>query len=129
MCAWQAHAALIVLRRGYATPQQNQFFCERAKLSHTLTVRSISVRKRIDYSRIRRYAQARSLSTPEEELMSEHSDADRTDERPGERQDDGQRTGDTGLTGWLRRAISPRPREVWVMEPDGKMRKVEPSDG
>jgi len=40
-CAQQAHAALIVLRRGYAAPQHNQFFCGRAKLSHTLTVRSV----------------------------------------------------------------------------------------
>jgi len=40
-CAQQAHAALIVLRRGYAAPQHNQFFCGRASLSHTLTVRSV----------------------------------------------------------------------------------------
>lgn len=29
-----------------------------------------------------------------------------------------------GLTGWLRKAIAPRPREVWVMEPDGSLRRV-----
>jgi hypothetical protein len=26
MCAQQAHAALVLLRRGFAAPQQNQFF-------------------------------------------------------------------------------------------------------
>jgi hypothetical protein len=46
------------------------------------------------------------------------------DDRPGERQGAGQRDGEAGLTGWLRRAISPRPREVWVMEPDGRLRKA-----
>ncbi len=29
-----------------------------------------------------------------------------------------------GLAGRLLRAIAPRPREVWVMEPDGRMRRV-----
>jgi hypothetical protein len=60
--------------------------------------------------------------------MPDHGNADRPGERPGERQDAGQRDDDAGLTGWLRRAISPRPREVWVMEPDGRMRKVVVND-
>jgi hypothetical protein len=60
--------------------------------------------------------------------MPEHSDTGRLGERPGERQYTGERASDAGLTGWLRRAISPRPREVWVMEPDGRMRKVAERD-
>ncbi|MBX0327618.1 hypothetical protein K2Z83_08000 [Oscillochloris sp. ZM17-4] len=41
ICAHQAHAALMVLRRGYAAPQHHQFLCGRDSLSHTLTVRSV----------------------------------------------------------------------------------------
>jgi hypothetical protein len=60
----------------------------------------------------------------QEKPMSEHSDSDRMGQGPGERQEPGQRMGDTGLTGWLRRVIGPRPREVWVMEPDGRVRRL-----
>jgi hypothetical protein len=46
------------------------------------------------------------------------------DDRRGDRIDAARRSADDGLTGWLRRAMAPRPREIWVMEPDGRMRRV-----
>jgi hypothetical protein len=46
------------------------------------------------------------------------------DERRGERQGPAQPDGDGGLAAWLRRAITPRQREIWVMEPDGRLRRV-----
>jgi hypothetical protein len=45
----------------------------------------------------------------------------RGDERPDD--DRASEPGDSGLSGWLRRAIGSRTREVWVMEPDGRMRR------
>jgi hypothetical protein len=48
---------------------------------------------------------------------------DEPDDRRGDR-DLGERSAEeAGLAGWLRRTLAPRPREVWVMEPDGRMRK------
>ncbi|NNJ13196.1 hypothetical protein EKD04_023000 [Chloroflexales bacterium ZM16-3] len=46
------------------------------------------------------------------------------DDRRGGQQDPARTTEDTSLAAWLRRALTPRPREVWVMEPDGRMRRV-----
>jgi hypothetical protein len=51
------------------------------------------------------------------------------DDRRGDQLDAARRSADDGVTRWLRRAMAPRPREIWVMEPDGRMRKVLTSDG
>jgi hypothetical protein len=52
------------------------------------------------------------------------SERGRADNRHDERRDAARTPADDGLTGWLRRAITQRPREIWVMEPDGRMHKV-----
>ncbi|NTW04467.1 MAG: hypothetical protein HGA19_24925 [Oscillochloris sp.] len=50
------------------------------------------------------------------------------EDRRTEEQGSSRHTDDTGLAGWLRRTLTPRPREVWVMEPDGTLRKVVTED-